>query len=143
MPYGYMGFSMLTLIETKNSGANASLSEEEGAAMFRAALNLFRHWGVNDEQASTLLDLSRRTFARWKAGESGRIGRDGRARLSNLMGIHKALRIIFRDPGRGYAWIQAPNAAFGGRSALDVMLGGELTDIMRVRRYLDAERGGW
>ena len=27
--------------------------------------------------------------------------------------------------------------------SIDVMLGGELTDIMRVRRYLDAERGGW
>ena len=32
--------------------------------------------------------------------------------------------------------------SFGGSSALDVMLGGELTDIMRVRRYLDAERSG-
>ena len=31
----------------------------------------------------------------------------------------------------------------GGRTALGVMLGGELTDIMRVRRYLDGERGGW
>src|SRR5213596_3636236 len=51
-----------------------------------------------------------------------------------LMGIHKALRIIFRDASRGYAWIGAANAAFGGRSALDVMLGGELTDLMRVRR---------
>lgn len=30
-----------------------------------------------------------------------------------------------------------------GSNALDVMLGGELTDIMRVRRYLDTERGGW
>ena len=40
-------------------------------------------------------------------------------------------------------WMQAPNEAFAGRSALDVMLGGELTDLMRVRRYLDAERGGW
>ena len=29
------------------------------------------------------------------------------------------------------------------RAALDVMLDGELTDLMRVRRYLDAERGGW
>jgi hypothetical protein len=59
------------------------------------------------------------------------------------MGIHKALRIIFLDPQRGYDWIKAPNAAFGGRSALAVMLGGELTDLMRVRRYLDAERGAW
>lgn len=119
------------------------ITDEEAAAMFRAALNLFRLWGVTDDQAATLLDLPRRTFARWKTGDLGRISRDGKARLSNVMGIHKALRIIFREPSRGYAWIKAPNDAFGGRSGLDVMLGGELTDLMRVRRYLDAERGGW
>jgi hypothetical protein len=28
-------------------------------------------------------------------------------------------------------------------TALDVMLGGQMTDIMRVRRYLDAMRGPW
>jgi hypothetical protein len=119
------------------------VTDEEAAAMFRAALNLFRLWAVTDEQAAIILDLPRRTFARWKAGEIGRIGRDGKARLSNLMGIHKALRIIFREAARGYAWIKAPNGAFGGRSALDIMLGGELTDLMRVRRCLDAERGAW
>ena len=119
------------------------ITDEEAGAMFRAALNLFRLWGVTDEQAAIILDLNRRTYARWKAGDIGRIGRDGKARLSNLMGIHKALKIVFRDAARGYAWIRAPNEAFGGRSALDVMLGGELTDLMRVRRYLDAERGGW
>ena len=119
------------------------ITDEEAGAMFRAALNLFRLWGVTDDQAAIILDLPRRTFARWKAGEIGRIGRDGKARLSNLMGIHKALRIIFKEPARGYGWIKAPNAAFSGRSALDVMLHGELTDLMRVRHYLDAERGGW
>jgi hypothetical protein len=119
------------------------LSAEDAAALFRAAMRLFSLWGVSDEQGSILLDLSRRTYGRWKAGEVGRIGRDGQARLSNLMGIHKALRTLFREPVRGYAWIKAPNAAFGGRSALEVMLGGELTDLMRVRGYLDAERGGW
>ena len=119
------------------------ITDEEAGAMFRAALNLFRLWGVTDDQAAIILDLPRRTFARWKAGEVGRIGRDGKARLSNLMGIHKALRIIFREPARGYAWIKTPNAAFGGASAMDVMLHGELIDLMRVRNYLDAERGGW
>jgi hypothetical protein len=119
------------------------LTDEEAAATFRASLNLFRLWGVTDDQASKILDLPPRTFARWKAGQIGRTGRDGKARLSNLMGIHKALKIIFRDAARGYAWIRAPNAAFGGVSALDVMAGGELTDLMRVRRYLYAERGGW
>jgi len=119
------------------------VTQDEAAAMFRAALNLFGKWELTDEHGATLLDMPVRTFRRWKAEGPGRISRDGRARLSNLMGIHKALRIIFSEPQRGYEWIRAGNSAFGGASALDVMLGGELTDIMRVRRYLDAERGGW
>jgi hypothetical protein len=136
-----------TLVTRVDSQARPFSSEpigdDEAAAMFRAVLNLFRLWEVSDVQAATMLDLNGRTFARWKAGELGRIGRDGKARLSNLMGIHKALKLLFRDPARGYQWIKAPNDAFGGDSALDVMLGGELTDLMRVRRYLDAERGDW
>lgn len=119
------------------------ITDEEGGAMFRAALNLFRRWDVSDEQAATLLDLPVRTYRRWKAGEIGRLDRDKKARLSNLMGIHKALRLIFVEPQRGYDWMSKANDAFGDRSALDVMLGGELTDLMRIRRYLDAERGGW
>ena len=107
------------------------------------SLNLFGKWELTDEQAATLLDMPVRSYRRWKAEGPGRVSRDGRARLSNLMGIHKALRIIFSEAIRGYSRIRAANDAFGGASALDVMLGGELTDIMRVRRYLDAERGGW
>lgn len=116
------------------------ITDAEAGAMFRAVLNLFKRWEVTDAEAAVLLDLPVRTFARWKAGEIGRLGRDGKARLSNLMGMHKALRLIFREPERGYRWIKAENTAFGGKSALGVMLGGELTDLMRVRRYLDAER---
>lgn len=119
------------------------VTQQEAAAMFRAALNLFAKWELTDEQAATLLDMPVRSYRRWKAEGPGRSSRDGRARLSNLMGIHKALRIIFSEPQRGYAWLRTGNTAFAGASALDVMLGGELTDIMRVRRYLDAERGGW
>ncbi len=123
--------------------AAVPITDEEAAAMFRAAVKLFQLWGITDEQAATLLDLQLRTYRRWKAGNQGRIDRDGKSRLSNLIGIHKALRIIFSEAQRGYRWVRAPNQAFGGASALDVMLGGELTDLMRVRRYLDSERGGW
>ncbi len=123
--------------------APTAISDEEAAAMFRAVINLFRLWSVTDEQAAVLLDMPVRSFRRWKAGEIGRMNRDAKARHSNLMGIHKALRIIFREPHQAYAWVQAQNDAFGGQNALSVMLNGELTDLMRVRRYLDGERGGW
>jgi len=136
--------SMLQPIETVPAPFRPEpVTQDEGSAMFHAALNLFAKWGVTDEQAAMLTDMPVRSFRRWKAEGPGRISRDGLARLSNLMGIHKALRIIFQEPQRGYDWIKAPNAAFDGATALAVMLGGELTDIMRVRRYLDAERGGW
>lgn len=119
------------------------ISDEEGGAMLRAVLTLFGKWEITDEDAAILLDLPVRTYRRWKAGQPGRLDRDTKARLSNLLGIHKALRILFAGPARGYAWIRAENATFAGRSALSVMKGGELTDLMRVRRYLDAERGAW
>src|SRR4051812_38631216 len=92
------------------------ITDAEAAAMFRAAINLFRLWGVSDEQAAVLLDMTGRTYQRWKSGSPGRMNRDTKARLSNLIGIHKALRILFNEPQRGYAWIKAPNQAFGGAS---------------------------
>jgi hypothetical protein len=120
------------------------ITDEEASAMLRAAVNLFGLWKLTDKQAAILLDVPTRSYARWKAdGKAGPWPRDLKARLSNLMGVHKALRIVFRESQRGYDWVHAPNSAFGGKSALDVMLGGELTDLMRVRRYLDSERGGW
>ena len=136
-----MAFALAAVDTQARPFVPAPITGGEAAAMFRAVLNLFSKWGLTDEQAATLLDLPVRTFRRWKAEGPGRIGRDGKARLSNLMGIHKALRIVFREPQRGYRWIKAPNETFAGASALSVMLGGELTDLMRVRRYLDSVRG--
>lgn len=119
------------------------ITDDEGGAMLRAALRLFGLWEITDEEAATLLDLPVRTYRRWKAGQPGRLDRDTKARLSNLLGIHKALRILFAEPQRSYGWVKAFNTVFDGDTALAVMLQGELTDLMRVRRYLDAERGAW
>ena len=123
---------------------STDITAAEAAAMLRAALNLFRLWEVEDEQGRVLLGQpSPRTFARWKAGEISRLPHDVRQRLSYLMGIHKALRHMFKEPQRAYAWVKKPNLAFGGQSALQRMLAGDVTDLAAVRSYLDAERGGW
>ena len=129
-------------VETKPF-SSGPITDEEAGAMIRAAINLFKLWGLTDQHSSTLVGVSLRTFARWKTGDIGNVTRDVKARLSNIMGIHKGVRIIFKEAARGYAWMGAPNEAFGGLSALQVMLQGDLTDLMRVRRYVDSERGGW
>jgi len=134
----------LRLIEPHSAPPVQHFSNDEVQAMQRAFVKLGNLWDITDEQAAVLMgDISVRTFKRWKAGDLGRAGVDTAARLSNLMGIHKALRLLFKESARGYGWIKRANDAFGGPSALDVMLGGQITDIMRVRRYLDAMRGPW
>ena len=131
-------------IEPRPPSPFPGLSEREVEAMQRAFVRLAPFWELTDEQAAKLVgDISVRTWQRWKAGMLGRAGVDTAARLSNIMGIHKALRLLFKEPSRGYGWIRRSNEAFGGASALDVMLRGQLTDLMRVRRYLDAARSPW
>lgn len=121
-----------------------AITEAEAGALARATVNLFRLWGLADAEARVLLgDMAARTWARWKDGDIGRIDRDLRMRMAHLMGIHKGLRHLFKDPARGYAWIRKPNAAFGGLSALDLMLRGEIDDLALLRGWLDAERGAW
>jgi hypothetical protein len=122
----------------------AEVTPAEAAAMLRAAFNLFGRWKLSDAEARTLLGQpSSSTFYRWKRGNIGIIPRDTVWRLGDLMGVHKALRYMFTEPERGYAWMHASNLVFGGKSALDRMLGGAPSDITAVRSYLDAERGAW
>ena len=130
--------------EPEENTAPGAINDDEARAMARAVVQLFERWELSDAQAAVLLgDMSPRTWTRWKRGDIARLQRDLKTRLSNLMGIHKALRIIFTAPEQGYGWIRRPNTRFDGQSALDVMLNGEITDLMRVRHYLDAERGAW
>lgn len=112
--------------------------------MARAVIRLFEKWQVSDSDAREILGgMSARTYARWKAGELGRIDRDLATRLSLLMGIHKGLRYLFTDPRRGYAWIKKSNRVFDGRTPLEIMVQGDIFSLARVRSYLDAERSGW
>jgi hypothetical protein len=122
----------------------AGITAAEAAAMLAAALNIFDRWGLTSEQSRTLLGSpSPRTFQRWKSRVVASVPVDTIWRLGDILGIHKALKYMFADPARGYAWIKKPNGQFHGKSALEVMLAGSPANLAMVRAYLDAERGGW
>lgn len=120
------------------------ITDHEAEAMARAVIRLFERWQISDSQAREILGgLPQRTYARWKAGDIGRIDRDLATRLSLLMGIHKGLRYLFSDASRGYAWVKKPNRILEGRRPVDIMAQGDIFSLARIRSYLDAERGGW
>jgi uncharacterized protein (DUF2384 family) len=137
---------MLTLVDRPDPAPPAigGYSTKQVEAMQRAVIQLFDRWGVTDANAATLLGgISTKTFQRWKSGQYGNPSRDQADRMSLLLGIHKALRIIYSEAARGYRWISAPNELFDGESALDIMMRGGIEDIRRIRTYLDSVRGGW
>ena len=109
----------------------------------RAFFRIAELWQVDTEQARTLLGApSRSTFFGWKKGEGGALPRDALERVSYLLGIYKDLQVLFSDPGQADTWINKPNQAFGGQSALQRMLAGNVADLHAVRAYLDYVRGG-
>ncbi|MHB1093641.1 MbcA/ParS/Xre antitoxin family protein [Thiobacillus sp.] len=117
------------------------------AAGLRAFFNIARDWELDtDEQLVLLGTPGRSTFFKWKAApETAELKRDTLERLSYLLGIYKALQILLPAAAAADAWVKKPNSAplFGGKSALDRMLGGNVADLVAVRQYLDAKRGGW
>ncbi len=120
---------------------------EMSAAGLRAFFNIARDWDLSaDEQIVLLGSPGRSTFFKWKqAPQTARLGRDTLERLSLLLGIYKGLQILLPQPAAADTWVRRPNSAppFGGRRALDRMLAGNISDLVAVRQYLDAMRGGW
>jgi len=110
----------------------------------RAFFNIAAAWDLDTRQQRTLLgNPPSSTFFKWKRDMSGSVSRDVLERISYVLGIYTALQILLPDSERADAWISRPNAAplFGGHSALDRMLGGNVGDLYAVRQYLDAQRG--
>lgn len=113
-------------------------------AALRTFWRLADAWKLGAVEQATLLGVGRTTVYQWRQGKIGPLDRHHLERLSYLFGIYAALQILLPVPERADDWVRKPNTAplFGGRSALDRMLGGQVADLYVVREYLDAQRGG-
>src|SRR5678816_850455 len=91
----------------------------------RMVVSLLDHWNLTPNDAAVLLGLStqsRSTIARYRRGEPLADSADLLARAGHLLGIHKALRILFpHDRDLAYAWVTTPNRRFGDVAPLEVM----------------------
>lgn len=98
----------------------------------------------NKEQMVLLGSPPKSTYFRWRHAEGVVLPKDTLERISYIFGIYAALQVLLPKPEAADAWIKKPNSApiFGGRSALERMLSGQVGDLYLVRQYLDAQRGG-
>src|SRR5687768_13611529 len=118
----------------------ARLSEPALKAFF----NIMAQWKVRDEDARVLLgDVSNGPFYEMKRNPDRVLERDRLTRISYLIGIFKALRILHSET-LADDWVQLPNnnPIFAGQTPLAHMIRGGLPAMQTVRRLLDARRAG-
>lgn len=136
------------MMRTQSAFRHEALTAEgfeqaRAAAAVRAFFRMVEIWGLSLEQARVLLGRpSRATLYNWKAGRVRALPHDTMRRISYLLGIFKALQILYADQALADGWLKRSNAAFGGQSALERMLAGDIVDLAVVREHLDAARGG-
>lgn len=120
--------------------------KELGEAALSGFYQIAADWGLSrDEQMTLLGGPSDSTFLDWEREPKVDLSDDTIERISYILGIWKALRILIPDDLQARAWVTKPNdnPMFGGQAPLSLMLKGRLQDLAEVRHFLDSRMGVW
>jgi hypothetical protein len=119
------------------------VQEKLSPVAIKAFLRLTKAWSLKDEEGRQLLGgVSTGTFYGIKKGSAKPLDQDQLTRISLLVGIFKALAIIFPE-NLAKAWPTRANdnTVFAGATPLSFMVAGGIPAMMLVRQLLDARRG--
>ena len=117
------------------------------APAMRTFLNVCAAWNLSVNQQRGLLGWpAPSTYHKYKAGQTGTLSFDMLSRISLVLGIYKALHILYPQPELADQWIKLRNAnplLGGSKPPLELMIDGGIDGLHRVRRLLDGRRGAW
>jgi hypothetical protein len=133
------GFSWDTAVDLSKKENRTRLSP----AAIKGLLRIAAHWKLRDEDTRDLLGgISSGSFYSLKNRAAKTLDTDQLTRISLLIGIYKALNILY-SAKLANAWITLPNIypMFGGDSPLNYLKKGGIPAFIRVRQLLDARRG--
>jgi hypothetical protein len=118
--------------------------ERLSPAALKAFFAMAARWKLRDEDARALLGgVSNGPFYEMKRRPDRTLDADRLTRLSYLLGIFKALGVLYSER-LADEWIKRPNTnpLFGGVTPLEYMVRGGQPAMQAVRRLLDARRAG-
>ncbi len=110
----------------------------------RAFFNIMDCWKIRDEDARRLLGgISNGAYYALKKAPRRPLDEDRLRRISYLVGIFKALNVLYNDE-LADLWMQRPNRnrIFGGLTPCEYLARGGFPAFAAVRKLLDARRSG-
>ena len=135
-----LGLDLRKIPDLADPATRARLSPAAIVAFF----SIVDKWQLRNEDAMTLLGgISHGRYFDLKRNRKGLLSQDELTRISLLIGIFKALNILF---GQRLAnqWTSRPNSnpMFNGAPPLQYLSRGGVPAMIGVRRLLDSRRGG-
>jgi hypothetical protein len=114
------------------------------APALRGFFNIARAWELSVNEERALLGWPpASTFHKYKSGDGGVLSFDTLTRISLVLGIYKALHILYPEPGFADRWMRMPNshATFAGVTPLALVADAGIDGLFQIRRLLDGRRG--
>lgn len=135
-----LGLDLRKIPDLADPATRARLSPAAIVAFF----SIVDKWQLRNEDAMTMLGgISHGRYFDLKRNHKGLLSQDELTRISLLIGIFKALNILF---GQRLAnqWTSRPNSnpMFNGAPPLQYLSRGGVPAMIGVRRLLDSRRGG-
>ena len=134
------GWTPLPADERREPAVRRRLS----APALRAFFTIARAWELSVQEERGLLGWPpSSTFHKYKSGDAGVLSFDTLTRISLVLGIYKALHILYAEEAFADRWMRMPNSnpLFGGRTPLAFAVDDGIDGLFQVRRLLDGRRG--
>jgi uncharacterized protein (DUF2384 family) len=135
-----IGLDLRKLPDLADAATRVRLSPPAIAAFF----SIVDKWQLRNEDAMALLGgASHGRYFELKKNRKGILSQDELTRISLLIGIFKALNILFNQR-LANQWASRPNSnpMFGDAPPLQLLTRAGVPGMIGVRRLLDSRRGG-
>jgi uncharacterized protein (DUF2384 family) len=135
-----LGLDLRKVPDLTSSATRRRLSRAAVVAFFA----ILEKWGLRNEDGMALLGgVSAGRYYELKRKQNGVLTQDELTRVSLLIGIFKALNILFNQK-LANQWISRPNSnpMFHDAPPLAALTRGGVPGMLGVRRLLDSRRGG-
>ena len=111
----------------------------------QVAVTILEKWGATTEQGTAILNVSPDTYAHAKQRDPEwqiSLDDDQLARISYVLNIHAALRVLFDNPDNLYGFMGMAdyNKGFDGRSPLEVIACGDIGTLRETWLRVNMER---
>ena len=114
-------------------------SKAQGIGL-KAALNILTKWDCSTIEKQAILGMAKSTFYKYQnRPENATLSHDQIERISYILNIHAALRIVFSNPENVYGFMKMPNqnSYFSGRTPLEIIATGQFSSLYEVFKRVD------